>query len=89
MYSLLEGYMSLWELIPAVAMEGVFAIQSYKRHNYWTLVLAIIVAQIANLAVFSIRYSSYLPDLDWIVSSLIGAFLGGSIAYAVGRILNK
>ena len=89
-YSMLEGGgLNLWGLIPAVVMEGVFAIRSYNRHDYKTLVLATLLAQVANLGVLFIRYSSFLPGLDWIVSSLIGAFLGGSIAYAIGRILGK
>lgn len=88
-YSLLEGYMSLWELIPAIVMEGIFANRSYKRRDYQTLVLAIIVAQIANLAVFFIRWSSLSLGLDRIVSDLIGAFLAGSIAYVIGRALGK
>ena len=86
-YSVLDGYMSLWGLIPAVIMEGIFADRSYKRHDYWTLVLATVLAQIANLALFFIRWSS-IP-LDWIVPDLIGAFLGGSIAYVIGRALGK
>ena len=31
----LSGYgWSLWELIPAVVMEGIFAIRSYKRYEW-------------------------------------------------------
>ena len=79
--------LSLWKLIPAVVMEGVFALRSYKRRDYRTLVLATVLAQVANLAVFFIRWSSV--PLDWIVPDLIGAFLGGSIAYVIGRALGK
>jgi len=86
-YSMLGGGLSLWELIPAVIMEGVFADRSYRKRDYRTLVLATVLAQIANLAVFFIRWSS-IP-LDWIVPDLIGAFLGGSIAYGIGRALGR
>ena len=86
-YSLLEGYMTLWELVPAVVMESVFAIRSYKRHDYWTLVLAAILAGAATLVVWFLRGFPSSPD--WIATQLIGVFLGGSIAYGIGRALGK
>jgi len=82
------GGMNLWELIPTVVMEGVFAIRSYRRYNYGTLVLATVLAAIADLGVLFVHWHVPL-SLDWIVPFLNGAFLGGSIAYAIGRILGK
>jgi len=88
-YSMLRGGgMNLWELIPTVVMEGVFAIRSYRRYNYGTLVLATVLAAIADLGVLFVHWHVPL-SLDWIVPFLNGAFLGGSIAYAIGRILGK
>lgn len=88
MYGLLQGGgLSLWGLIPAVAMEGIFALRSYKKHDYWTIVLATVLAATASSGVTFVRWS-YLP-VEWIVVNLIAAFLGGSIAYAIGRVLGK
>ena len=87
-YSLLGGYMNLWGLVPAVVMESVFALRSYKRRDYWTLVLAVIAAWIVSFVVSFIR-SSFPLGLEWIILSLIGAFLGGSMAYGIGRVLSK
>ncbi len=87
-YMLQGGELSFWDLVPAVVMEGVFAIRAYKRYNYRTLVLATVLAGIADLGVLFIRWSLPL-SLDWIVPSLVGAFLGGSIAYGIRRALRK
>ena len=86
-YMLLGGELSFWNLVPAVVMEGVFALRSYKRHDYWTIVLATILAAIANSGVTFARWSYF--SVEWIVANLIGAFPGGSIAYGIGRALGK
>jgi serine/threonine-protein kinase len=89
MYSVLQGdSLSLWGLIPAAVMEGIFAIRSYKRHDYWTVMLATVLSSIVSLGVTFIRWS-YFPPANWIAVNLTGAFIAGSIAYAIGRVLGR
>ena len=87
-YMLQGGELSFWDIIPAVVMEGVFAIRAYKRYDYRTVVLATVLAEIGDLGVLFIRWSFPLR-LDWIIPSLIGALLAGQIAYGIGRALGK
>lgn len=66
----------------------VFALRGSKRPSYGIMIFAPLLAYAADVAVTYFLLGQ-MPSSDWVIPGMIGAFLGGTVAFIVGRIFGR
>lgn len=78
-----------WNLISGVALMLLFAIRPSTRPTFWRVTLVPVIAQGIYLGMWYLRYGSLSMSLtNWLVV-FGGAFLGGMVAFIIGRIFQR
>jgi serine/threonine protein kinase, bacterial len=72
----------------SVVLWLVFALRGSNRPSYGIMIFAPLLAYAADVAITYFLLGQ-MPSSDWVIPGMIGAFLGGTVAFIIGRIFGR